>query len=204
MNVFDSMTRHFIGDKLANKVESVSVGIAGLGGLGSNIAQMLMRSGFTQLTLVDYDVVELYNLNRQFYFYNQIGSPKALALKQNLQSINAYASVNIIFSKISKENVQSMFRSCDIVVEALDNAQDKALMCSNYINSGKLFICFSGIAGYGINLSESVKIRKISKTAYIIGDGVTEVNESTPPLAPRVTQAAAKAADIILEYVASK
>ncbi len=200
MDIFENMTGHYLGERALPLIADARIGIAGCGGLGSNIAHMLIRTGFTSMTLVDYDVVEAFNLNRQFFFSNQIGTPKALALKHNLQAINPNAQINISFDKVGKSNIRSLFSGHNIVIEALDNVEGKVVMASQFKRSRKLFICFSGIAGYGMDGVDGIRIRRIGRNAFVIGDGETGVDEQHPPMSARVNIAAAKCVEVILEH----
>ena len=86
------MARHTPG--IHQKIKSAVVGIAGLGGLGSTLAIALARIGIGTLILVDFDVVEPSNLNRQQYFVHQIGMPKVEALQENISRVNPCVKVH--------------------------------------------------------------------------------------------------------------
>ena len=79
--------------EIRQKLANARVGIAGLGGLGSRIAVILARTGVGTLHLVDFDVVDLTNLNRQQYFLLQLGQEKTKALCQLLRQINPYLTL---------------------------------------------------------------------------------------------------------------
>jgi len=202
MNDFEKALVKYIGEDNFNKIQSVSVGIAGAGGLGSNCAFNLIRSGFENLVIADFDVVDFSNLDRQFYFYNQIGKPKVEVLKQNLLSINPDANIKIYNGKLEKDNVNKVFWGCDIIVEAFDKASYKAMIAEEFIATDKFLVSASGLAGWGN--SDAIKTNKIKDNFYIIGDLISEVDANLPPISPRVNIAAAKQADVILEYVLNK
>ncbi len=183
------------------KIATLDVGIAGAGGLGSNAAFNLVRSGFCNFTIVDFDIVEYSNLNRQFFFYRQAGQKKVTALKENLLSVNPDLNIKIHCEKIEEKNVD-FFIECDAIIEALDNPKYKKILIENYIDSDKLLVAASGIAGYG--KSDSIKINKIKKKFFIVGDMKTAVDEQNQPFSPKVNIAAAKEADIVLEYFFGK
>ncbi len=181
------------------KIRKVRVGIAGAGGLGSNCAMNLVRCGFSDFVVADYDRVENSNLNRQFFFEDQIGMTKVEALKENLLRINSDVSVEAVNLKIEKDTIQALFETCDIVVEAFDEVVYKKLIVETYMSSDKLLVAASGIGGWGN--SDNIKIRKVRDTFFIVGDSVSEVNDECPPVAPSVMITAAKQADVVLDYV---
>jgi len=112
--------------------------------------------------------------------------------------INPDMNIKIRHEKIDEKNAKTFFPQCDAIIEALDKPKYKKILIENYIDSDKLLIAASGIAGYG--KSDSIKIDKIKKNFYIVGDMKTGTDEKNPPLSPRVNIAAAKQADIVLEY----
>jgi len=166
--------------------------------LGSNCAFNLVRSGFKKLKIVDFDVVEPSNLNRQFYFLDQLNTSKVNALRSNLLRINPDLEIEALNIKLEKENIEQVFEECDIVVEAFDKAAYKALIAESFFSSGKLVVCASGLAGWG--KSDDIVVKKIHEKFYMVGDFVSEVNEDLPPISPRVNIAAAKQANIVLSY----
>lgn len=199
MNHFeDSLVKYFGKDRL-RKIQKVKVGIAGAGGLGSNCAANLVRSGFRKFVVCDFDIVEMSNLNRQFYFPDQIGMPKIDALAENLFRINPSLELEMVKIKINEGNAAQIFSSCDIVVEAFDCAISKRILAETYANFARLYVSASGIAGWGD--SDGIAIRKINDNFYMVGDARSEVSEGLPPCSPRVSIAAAKEADIVLSWV---
>ena len=128
MNNFEKEIINYLGQDYFNKLQKVNIGIAGCGGLGSNCAMNLVRSGVKRLTIVDFDKVELKNLNRQFYFQNQVGREKVQALGGNLKEINPDVDITSLVEKISENNVLEIFKNCSIVVEAFDRAQNKSML----------------------------------------------------------------------------
>lgn len=189
-------------DKQLQKIEKTKICIAGCGGLGSNVAQLLVRSGFKKFLLIDCDRVEESNLNRQFYFLNQVGDMKAEALNDNLKKIRDDISIDIIIKRLkSFDDIKEQVADCDIFVEAFDEPESKAVFVNGVLAAGKPVIAASGIAGYGN--SDDIVIKKIKDNLYIVGDGCSDI-KSCPPLAPRVNVAAAKQADIVLELTLGK
>lgn len=199
MNVFEEALIQYFGEQGLRKIQSTVVGIAGLGGLGSNCTVCLARSGFRKFILVDFDKVEYSNLNRQFYFLDQVGLYKTDCLKANLLRINPDLDITLMTQKISANSVTTVFADCRVVVEAFDKAEYKCLMAKVFLGSGKLFVSASGLAGWGN--SDALRTRKIKDKCFLIGDSYSEATGSLPPCAPRVAIAAAKEADVILSWV---
>ncbi|NLP13100.1 MAG: sulfur carrier protein ThiS adenylyltransferase ThiF [Clostridium sp.] len=202
MNGFEKGLMRYIGEEKLEKLKKVKVGIAGAGGLGSNCAFNLVRSGFYKFKIVDFDVVEPSNLNRQFFFLDQLGMPKVLALEENLRRINPEVRIEAIQQKVQKDNAKELFDDCDVVVEAFDRVFCKTMMAEKFLSSGKFFVCASGLAGWGN--SDEIKIRKVHDRFYMVGDFITEAKEGVPPVSPRVNIAAAKQADLILSHFLNK
>ena len=196
MNDFETAISGFYRPGELEKIQHITVGIAGAGGIGSNCALMLVRSGFRNLTIADFDSVTASNLNRQQYTLSHIGKPKAECLKNILLSINPDVSITTIPARVAAENVQEIFGNCAIVIEAFDCAESKAMLFSSLLHSDKVIIGVSGIGGFG-NCS-SIKVLRVSDKAFIVGDGVSEVNEVIKPFAPRVTMVSAMMADMVL------
>lgn len=198
MNGFEKTMAGILGKENLAKIQRVKVGIAGAGGLGSNCAQFLVRSGFKKLRIVDFDVVEAGNLNRQFYFASQVGLRKVDALKENLLMINPGLEIEAIAEKIEQETAKELFACCDAVVEAVDSAACKRMIVEAYMNSGKLLVAASGLAGWG--RTDGIKTHRIKDQFYLVGDLVSEAGPGCPALAPGVSVAAAKQADAVLSY----
>lgn len=194
---YDGISRYFKPAEL-EIIRSMKIGIAGAGGLGSNCAMNLVRSGFQNFVIADFDTIDGSNLNRQFYFSNQTGRLKVDALRQNLLKINPALSLTTTDERINEDNLERIFGECDCIVEAFDDSQTKKLLVEHFSNSKKLVVAASGIAGCGN--TDRIITRKINTTLYIIGDFVSESSEQLPPYSPGVTIAAAKQADVILSH----
>ena len=189
----------YLGQDALTRIRAVRVGIAGAGGLGSNCAQYLVRCGFCRLRLVDFDVVEAANLNRQFYFAAQTGQKKVAALKENLLRIEPGLSIEAMAERITRENVLELFGDLDVVVEALDQAQTKVLVVESLLGRVGCLVAASGLAGWGD--PDAITVRRVRADFYLVGDLVSAVGPGRPPLAPRVNVAAAKEADAVLSWV---
>ncbi|PKM93306.1 MAG: thiamine biosynthesis protein ThiF [Firmicutes bacterium HGW-Firmicutes-1] len=202
MNEFEKGLLKYLGKARLEHIQSYKIAIAGAGGLGSNCAWNLVRCGFKKFIVVDFDRIENSNLNRQFYFSNQLGEEKAHTLKENLLKINPDLDITAVCTKITNENILSLFEDCQIIVEAFDKVEYKKMIIEAYMEKEQLLVAASGLAGWGN--SDEIKVNKIKDTFYLIGDLNTEVSTDTPPMSPRVNIAAAKQADTILEFVLGK
>jgi sulfur carrier protein ThiS adenylyltransferase len=193
------MSRHTPG--VHRKIKKAVVGIAGLGGLGSAIAIALARVGVGRLILVDFDVVEPSNLNRQQYFVHQIGMPKVEALQENLAKINPYVKIEPIHEKLDPNNVGRIFKGADVVVEAFDRADQKAMLI-NVISEQMpetYLVAASGVAGYGDN--NEIQTVRISSRIFISGDQKTAAQPGIGLMAPRVGIAAHHQANTVLRIL---
>ena len=198
MNEFEQALSRYLTQEQLTKIRSIKVGIAGAGGLGSNCAAALVRTGFRRIKIADFDIVDHSNLNRQFYFLQQTGQAKVEALRDNLNLINPAADIKIAQIKLEADNITELFADCDAIVEAFDQAEYKKLIVESYLGSGKLVVAASGLAGWGD--SDRIKVHRIRDNFYIIGDLTTGISPGAPPLAPCVLIAAAKQADVVLSY----
>lgn len=190
------MNIHQIEDRLKNK----TVGIAGCGGLGSNCAVALARVGVGKLIIADFDVIEESNLNRQYFFYDQVGQQKALSLKENIQKINPKVEVEAHDLMIDAENVIPIYQDCDVIVEAFDRAEMKQMIieavCEDLPN--KHLITGLGVAGWGNN--NAIHCRQVDNL-FICGDEGEGTTADIPPLAPKVGIVANMQANVVLEIL---
>ncbi len=184
-----------------DKVKKASVGIMGLGGLGSPVAVALARVGVGHLLLADFDVVEPSNLNRQQYFVDQIGEKKTQALKHNLGRINPYLRIETVNVVLTEESIPALFSGVDVLAECFDGAEMKAaaLRCALGPLKGKCFVGASGMAGFAD--SNMICTRKIRDRVYLVGDGETEARPGQGLMAPRVGIAAHHQANQILRLL---
>ena len=179
-------------------LESVRVGIAGAGGLGSNCAMHLVRSGVKHITIADFDVVNESNLNRQFFFRDQIGQKKVEAIKENLLRIEPDADIRAVDMRLDASSAREIFADCGIVVEAFDAVDAKVMLVSAFASSGKKLVTASGLAGWG--RSNAMKVRKMGNIVAI-GDGETSVGDGAAPVSPRVGIAAAMEANAVVSLL---
>ncbi|QHI70696.1 sulfur carrier protein ThiS adenylyltransferase ThiF [Tichowtungia aerotolerans] len=183
------------------KVKTATVGIAGLGGLGSAIATALARVGIGKLIVADFDVVEPSNLNRQHYFVDQIGVPKTEATVSNLRKINPYVDVEAHCVKLMPETVFPLFGDVDVMIEAFDGAEQKAMLLQAFTAARPdvPFIGASGMAGYASG--EMIGIKKLGPKLYIVGDLETGARPGCGLMAPRVGIAAHMQANLALRLI---
>ena len=179
-------------------LESVRVGIAGAGGLGSNCAMHLVRSGVKHITIADFDVVNESNLNRQFFFRDQIGQKKVEAVKENLLRIEPDADIRAVDMRLDASSAREIFADCGIVVEAFDAVDAKVMLVSALASSGKKLVTASGLAGWG--RSNAMRVRKMG-SIVAIGDGETSVRAGVAPASPRVGIAAAMEANAVVSLL---
>ena len=180
------------------------VGIAGAGGLGSNCAIALARSGIGTLVISDFDIIEASNLNRQYYFADQVGMEKTKALKENIGRINSGTRIIEYQVKLNRDNIPLIYSECDVIVEAFDRADMKEMLIETILTRmpGTPLVVGSGMAGWGNN--ESLKCRKIDDWLFVCGDETTEASEDTPLMAPRVGIVANMQANIVIEILLKK
>ena len=151
------------------RLKIAKIGFAGTGGLGSNVALNLVRSGIDAFRIVDFDCVEASNLNRQFYFRDQIGRPKVEALRENLQRIRPEVEIDAIVARIDATNCWTLFGDCDLVVEAFDKAAAKKMLMEG-LASDQLMVSASGVAGGSL---DGIHWRQVGR-AHIVGDFVSD------------------------------
>ncbi|NIQ97622.1 MAG: sulfur carrier protein ThiS adenylyltransferase ThiF [Desulfuromonadales bacterium] len=183
------------------KIKSSTVAIAGVGGLGSAVAVALARIGVGHLIVADFDVVEPSNLNRQQYFVDQIGLPKVFALKDNLARINPYVTVTTFNGRLTTANIPEFFGEADVVVEAFDAADQKAMITESVLAKlpGTPLVAASGLAGHAP--SNTVVTRRAAGRLYLIGDGETAAQPGQGLMAPRVGIAAHHQANAVLRLL---
>ncbi len=187
--------------KLFQTLQSSMVSIAGLGGLGSHIAVMLARSGVGKLHLVDFDRVEMSNLNRQEYDVRHIGQYKTQALCQRLLEINPYIEIVTDTLRITAENASTLFSKSPIVCEAFDMPDQKAMLINTVLEQcpNTVIVSGNGMAGYGS--ANTIQTRKFNKRLYICGDEKTDVQSGIGLMAPRVSVCAGHQANQVIRIL---
>ena len=196
------IARH--GIELQKHFSSVTVAICGLGGLGSNIAIALARAGIGKLFLIDFDRVDITNLHRQQYKANQIGCYKTDALAEILLEIAPYTEIKTMTEKIAEDNLVDILKDVDIVCEAFDNAESKAMLVNGVLEQLPecCIVAASGMAGMAT--PNTIKTRKIMERFYLCGDEVSDVSGSIGLVAPRVMLCAAHQAQTVLRILAGE
>lgn len=186
------------------KLKNARVAVAGLGGLGSNIALMLARAGVSTLHLIDFDEVDLSNLNRQQYFICHLGMYKTDAIKDEISRINPYINVITDCVKVTDENIDTLFKDDNIICEAFDNPDCKAMLVNRILETRKdaYIVAASGMAG--TEKSNTIITRKITDRFYLCGDETSGAVKGNGLMSPRVTICAAHQANAILRLILGK
>ena len=183
------------------KFDAAHVAVCGLGGLGSNIAVALARAGVGYLHLVDFDMVEPSNLNRQQYTAAQVGLAKADAMRENIAAINPFCEVKAETVRVTDENVAALLADADIVCEAFDRAEAKAMLVSGVLEKlpGKTVVAASGIAG--LQSANAISTKRLSSRLYVCGDFTTDADDGLGLYGARVLACAAHQATTILRLI---
>lgn len=176
-------------------MKKIKIGIAGCGGIGSNVALHLVRTGVDYLKFGDFDKIEESNLNRQFFFKKQIGLYKSKTLAENLSAINPDGNFEYKVIKFDRSNIKEFFADCDIVVEAFDKKENKAMLIEELIPEGKIIISASGIGNWNTN---SITTKQLGKNLFIVGDFETDT-DNNKTYSHKVGAVAAIMAGIVLE-----
>jgi sulfur carrier protein ThiS adenylyltransferase len=190
-------------EEIKKILKTKTVGIAGCGGLGSNCAVALARVGVGKLIIADFDKIEESNLNRQYYFYDQIGLAKAETLRQNLSRINPETIVEAHNEFLDEKKCTEIFSECDVIVEAFDKTESKEMIMktASIHFPDKMLVMGIGMAGWGAN---NLFHDKQFGNIIICGDGINEIGPENPPLAPRVGIVANMQANSVLEILLGK
>jgi len=186
----------YLTDAQRTVLEKAKIGVAGLGGLGSNVLSHLVRAGIRRFVAADFDVVSASNLNRQFFFADQVGRKKTEALAENLRRIDPDLELDFRDLRLTEENTQDLFADCDVVVEAFDKADAKTMLIGALADSGIPVVAASGLAGFG--KSNDIRLRKAGKNLYLVGDLVSGISPELAPASPRVGIAAAMEANTVV------
>jgi sulfur carrier protein ThiS adenylyltransferase len=187
-------------NKIKKKLKESSVGIAGLGGLGSNAAVALARAGIGRLVLIDYDIIEESNLTRQYYFLDQIGKPKTDALRDNIKKINPSVIVDAYNEKLLKGSMEMRFKDVDVVIEALDSAETKVAFIEEILTKlpDKPIIAASGVSGYGH--SDRISTKNLGRL-FLCYDENARSSDNDILVAPRVAIMANWEANLAIEIL---
>ncbi len=193
-----------VGTALQKRFQGSTVAVCGLGGLGSNIAISLARAGVGKLLLIDFDRVDVTNLNRQQYKANQIGRLKTEALTENLKEIAPYIILKRFAVPLGEDNYTEVLAEADIICEAFDKAEEKSKLV-NYVLENmpdKYLVAASGMAG--LDTPNRIATRKITGKFYLCGDGESTTDNGGSLFAPRVMLCASHQATTVLRIIAKK
>ncbi len=192
------------GKEMTERFATSVVAVCGLGGLGSNIAVALARAGVGRLILIDFDCVEASNLHRQQYKASQVGMYKTDALYRNLLEIAPYIRLTTYSCRITPENFGRLLADADIVCEAFDSAESKAMLADCVLEQmpDKYLIAASGMAGMGP--ANDIRTKRISDRFYVCGDGESDVSDGEGLVSSRVMLCAAHQAHAVLRILAGK
>ena len=180
------------------------VAICGLGGLGSRVAELLTRAGVGYLRLIDFDRLEATNLNRQWYFMEQLGRYKAEALADNLRRITPYAELDVHTVRITEDNLASRLADVDVIVEAFDNATCKAMLVNGVREQFPRchLVAASGMAGFAS--ANAMRVRRLSENFYLCGDGRSAADAGDGLYGARVNICSAQEALVVLQLLAGE
>ncbi len=178
-------------------MNKLKIGIAGAGGIGSNVCNHLIRTNISNLKIVDFDILERSNLNRQYYFYDQLNTSKVEALKINMERINPQLNLEIINTLLTEENIVEHFQDCDIIIEAFDNKSSKRFLVEQLFTTKKLIISASGIAGLSL---ANVKVKRFADNLYVVGDFTTDI-DTYKTYSSKVSYVASIMANLAIEYL---
>jgi sulfur carrier protein ThiS adenylyltransferase len=178
-----------------------TVAVAGCGGLGSNAAVALVRAGIGKIIIVDHDVVELSNLNRQYFFIDDVGKKKTDAIAVHLKAINPELKLVTHFIELTPKNVPKLFKEADLLIEAFDRAERKAWLIETWCTHfpDRPVICASGLAGYGNTSSLRVK-----RSGNIVICGDEESDMSMGLTSSRVAIAANMQVNVAIEILVNE
>lgn len=192
------------GKERQEKFDKSCVAVCGLGGLGSNIALSLARVGIGTLILIDFDRVDISNLHRQQYFANQIGLYKTDALKDILTAVSPYIKIVTHTVKINKDNIHELLSDADVICEAFDKAEEKAMLINEVSEQfpDKYIVSGSGMAGFGE--ANDIKTRRLTKRIFICGDGTSDISHGTGLVSSRVMLCASHEAHAVLRILSEE
>lgn len=192
------------GAELQAKFQNAKVAVLGLGGLGSNIAIALARAGVGYLHLIDFDKVDITNLNRQQYFVHQLGQYKTEALSETLKQIAPYCQVKTTTIKVTKDDIKELLKNEDIICEAFDSAEAKAMLVEGVLEQFPEKYVVSGSGMAGLSSANTIKTRKVLSHFYLCGDEVSDIKDGLGLFSSRVMVCAAQEANMVLRIIAGE
>lgn len=156
--------RRLYGDKALSLIQSLHICVVGTGGVGSWTVESLARSGVGELTLVDYDTVDISNTNRQIHtLTSTVGQKKIQVMADRCREINPEIKINLVDDFLNRENLADILnRNYHYVIDAIDSITFKAEMIY-YCKRNKIPIIMTGGAG-GLTDPSMIEIVDLSKT----------------------------------------
>jgi len=153
-------TELLLGNKALEKLSKSTVAIFGVGGVGSFTAEALARTGIGKIILIDYDIIDISNINRQVHAtFDTIGKPKVEVMKERLLQINPNMQVEAYNIRYDEETREQLIKiNYDYIVDAIDTVTSKISLIAN---SKKLGIPIISSMGAG---------NKLSPTEFKVGD----------------------------------
>ena len=192
------------GRAVQEKFNQATVAICGLGGLGSNIAIALARAGVGRLILTDFDRVDITNLHRQQYKATQLGEFKTEALAANLKEIAPYIELELHTIRITEDNIGELLKDADLICEAFDNPECKAMLVNTVLEKFPEKYLLSGSGMAGMDSVNRIQTRRVTKRFYLCGDGVSDVKECGTLVSSRVMTCAAHEAHMVIRILAGE
>ena len=192
------------GEELQKRLGDARVAVCGLGGLGSNIAIALARAGVGHLHLIDFDCVDLSNLNRQQYFVSQLGMPKTEAMRENLRQIAPYCEVLSDQVRMNSENLTQVLENEQVVCEAFDAPEAKAMLVNGVLEHFPKTWLVAGNGMAGLEDANRIQTRRISSHFFLCGDGESDVKACGSLFAARVMACAAHQALTVIRILAGR
>lgn len=189
------------GRDIYERLIGSKIAVAGLGGLGSNVALALARAGVGELFLVDFDTVDITNLNRQQYDIYDIGRAKTAALSEKIRAVNPIIKIKHKKIKVTEKNAVSLFKDYSIVCECFDKAENKAMLINTLLTSDMDFTVVSASGMAGFDTGNTIRSRRISDHFYICGDMVSGIEKGMGLVAPRVGICAMHQANTVLRLL---
>ena len=185
-----------LGEAAMDILRRSRVAVFGVGGVGGYVVEALARSAVGSLDLIDNDTVAPSNLNRQQYFPDDIGMPKAEALAAHLRRLCPAIDAVALLERMTDQAADGMVARADFWLECFDAPESKRLVAERALLAGKRVFSASGMGGFG---GPAMRRRDVGLLT-VVGDFASDIADH-PPLAPRVTQAAAMMADAVVEWV---
>ncbi len=199
-DIYEALCQRHTAEK-QEQLKNARIAVAGLGGLGSHVSIALARLGIGCLRLIDYDVVDITNIFRQSYRLQHIGQYKTDCMKAQIAEINPYIKVEAVTKKITPENVMELIGDADIVCEALDRKESKAMLINKIMerSGDKIVVAGSGMAG--TDSGNRILTRKVTNRFYVCGDGISGLEDGLQLMAPRVALCAMHEANMIMRIL---